>query len=275
MTPVQVAYIVGSGHSGSTLLNLMLNAHSEMLGLSECDVIGRYIPGRDATRDSSLLDDPFWLAVRGRYEALAQQPFDAINLECRGYRQWRDAQRSSWREMNRAFLTAVAEVSGRHILVDASKRPERLRLLRPTDGLSFRVIHLIRDGRGVVNSVLRKYGKFGKALRSWALPNLHALELRRHFDPGHWLQVRYETLASEPAVTLGRICDFLGVAYEPAMLDFQNAYYVGIEGNHRVVTQPDSRVALDERWRREFPLQHRALFALLGGWLNVIYGYPP
>jgi hypothetical protein len=101
------------------------------------------------------------------------------------------------------------------------------------------------------------------------------LRLQRQFKPDHWLQVRYENLATRPVQELTRICDFLEITYEPTMLGFQDAYYAGIDGNYKVLTQPDSRIALDERWRDEFPPQYRVLFALLGGWLNVIYGYPP
>lgn len=273
MTGTQIVYVVGSGHSGSTLLNMMLNAHSEVLGLSEVDVIGRYSATGDQTDTANPLHKPFWGTVRERYEALTQQSFSDIDLECKGYRGWNDDQLAAWQEANRVLFNTVAETSGGHILVDSSKRPERLGLLRSTEGLDFRVIHLIRDGRGVANSVLGKYGKFGKALRSWVEPNLRALRLRKYFEPGHWIQVHYENLATEPVRELSQICDFLEITYEPAMLDFQDAYYVGIDGNYRVITQHDSHIALDERWQRELPPRYRALFALLGGWLNAIYGY--
>ncbi|WP_236796140.1 sulfotransferase [Amycolatopsis sp. GM8] len=36
--------------------------------------------------------------------------------------------------------------------------------------------------------------------------------------PGH--EVRYEELTTRPAETVRRLCDFLGVAWEPAMLDY-------------------------------------------------------
>lgn len=44
------------------------------------------------------------------------------------------------------------------------------------------------------------------------------LETERHRHPG--LTVRYEDLTSEPAAETRRVCDFLGVEWEPGMLDY-------------------------------------------------------
>jgi hypothetical protein len=45
-----------------------------------------------------------------------------------------------------------------------------------------------------------------------------AVEEARRSHPG--LTVRYEQLAADPAATTRRLCEFLGVAWEPAMLDY-------------------------------------------------------
>lgn len=84
-------------------------------------------------------------------------------------------------------------------------------------------IYLYRDGRDVAVS-------FSKAVvgekhyyhiaKEWAATQELALKLRNQIGPKRFLSVSYEHLTSEPEATAHRICDFLGVAYRPAMLEY-------------------------------------------------------
>ena len=70
-----MVYIAGMSHSGSTLLNLMLNAHPEMMSVGELiDLARRAIP-QDAKRTKytpclcgapSLCECQFWSRVNAR-----------------------------------------------------------------------------------------------------------------------------------------------------------------------------------------------------------------
>lgn len=98
------------------------------------------------------------------------------------------------------------------------------------------------------------------------------LYLRRQFKTSDWLRVRYEELATKPSATLQCICAFLQVNFEPDVLAYRQHPDVGIGGN-RMRIRREERIFLDERWKRELSHSDRIKFALLGGWLNKIYGY--
>ncbi len=291
-------YILGSGHCGSTLLDLLLNGHSQILGLGEIVALKRYIalakkvprnspkPLQSSCRRNQLkdwieveshpLDTPFWQAVKRCYESIAEAPFDRIDThhysKWSTIRSWQTEDIESWVRPNKALLSSVHQISSRNILTDASKSPHRLYLLQRSGLFDIRVIHLLRDGRAVINSYIRKYGDFRLALRRWAAPALLAFYVRRTFAKTDWLLVRYEELATRPEDTLKTICAFLGVNFESEMLVYRNQPYFGIGGN-RMREREDEHIILDEGWRQELHRKHRLAFALIAGWLNRSYGY--
>lgn len=267
-------YILGAGHCGSTLLNLLLNGHPDILGLSEIETIGRYLPPKQQAK-AHPLRSTFWQKVRRRYNAISNERFvqlDIFHPNWQTIRTWDGKDLGIWAEKNANLLTAIAEQSEADMLVDASKFWQRLYLLRRSERFSLKVIHLVRDGRAVVNAYRRKTGCFNVGFRRWASTLLWAVYLRRQFDSSTWLRIKYESLATRPVHTLQAVCDFLDVNFEPDMLKYRQHAYFGIGGN-RMCQRPDERIVLDERWKDELTLSHRLKFALLGGWLNKYYGY--
>ena len=268
-----IAYIYGAGHCGSTLLNLLLNGHSDMLGLSELHHLGEY-----ARSGHAALDDPFWREVGPCFERKTGQMLADVSLRApyQSYRKVLRARKTDlepWGRTQEALFECLGRQSDADVLVDASKRWQRLYLLWRTGRFHLKMIHLVRDGRAVLNSYVRKYDRFGKGFRRWMKSMLYGTFLKHVvFERANRLRVRYEDLATQPERELRRICAFLGRVYQPKMLDYREGQYVGIGGN-RMRRRSDERIELDEKWKRELPRRHRAKFALLGGWLNRCYGY--
>ena len=271
---VRIVYLLGTGHCGSTLLDLLLNAHPRVLGLSEIEGIGQLLRARDPA--PGPLSSPLWRAVRARYETRTDARFDDVDLALprrhRAGASHRDDLRR-WGETNRCLFECLALESRRPVLVDASKSAIRLAALVRWGGLDLRVLHVVRDGRAVLNAYRRKYGSFSRAFRSWSIPTLRAMRARRLVAPERWLRFHYEDLASDPAGALRGICRFVGIEYEPRMLDFRAVENLGIGGN-RMQQDAGSEIVLDDAWRQELPFAHTLLFELLGGALNRAQGYP-
>ena len=268
--PFSLAFVLSAGHSGSTLLSLLLNAHSQLHALSEIDKLSRF--ARDPERGRRPLATPFWQAVRARYEAASGRSFAELELRRpHGHAPVGDAL-AAWAIDYANLASAVASVCGKRCLIDASKDAGQLDLLLSAQCFDVRVIQLVRDGRGVVHSYRRKYGSFARGYRHWSRSVHAARRLRARVPEKRWLALRYEDLALAPERELRRVCEFLGVAFEPAMLRFRSARWEGISGN-RIAKATGEAITLDERWRRELPPLQRALFAVLGGRLNARNGY--
>jgi hypothetical protein len=212
-------FIIGSGRSGTTLLRLILAGHSRL-----------HIP-------------PETWFLRGLVKELPLQgvlaPVQverAIDIMTTGYR-WPDMGIAAddlrrWtaalQEPSLADLTGLVyrrhlEIAGKPRFGD--KTPAYFQIVPQLAELypGAKFIHLIRDGRDVAISWIdlnydRYYERPGF---EWTT----VMQTRRTYVNGpHWhqiLEVKYEELIADPEVTARRICAFLGEAFEPAMLDWQ------------------------------------------------------
>jgi|Deesub1362A_J573_1020465.scaffolds.fasta_scaffold00550_10 hypothetical protein len=283
-TNPRVIYILGSGHCGSTLLDLLLGAHPQVIGVGEVANIHKYINGKGGNNNicscrRRFEECGFWQQV---LECLSKSVSDVRDFDIHIYMSWKKIFTLSTEErqgfsqrygaMNKVLFDCIAKVSGKEIIVDSSKQAQRLYFLQHSGMLNLQVIHLIRNGKAVMNSYVRKYGKPLAAIRRWAGVNTAAIFLRRLFRPDQWFQISYERLATEPDITLQEICGFLGIEYDPQMLHFRKHITHNLGGN-RMRFRSEERIVPDEKWRRELKRSHAFLFNILAGWLNKFYGY--
>jgi Sulfotransferase family len=279
-TSYQLVYILGSGRCGSTLLDLILNGHSRVLGAGELMTLNSRtdpLEGPHAEWNTELrpLYIQFWHEVERRFDESGQSLRETNFSHPRLRNLWRLDEDSvaAWALATKTLLASLHQASGRDIIIDTSKAAQRLYLLLRSGLFRPKVIHLLRDGRAVSNSYIQRYGAFWGGLQTWAISGVLPLYLRRRIATGDWLEIRYEELATNPETVVRAICAFLGVEYEPQMLHYRNHAYYGLEGSPTFLKRTDEGIELDERWRSQFSLGHRLTFALLGGWLNRLYGY--
>ena len=111
--------------------------------------------------------------------------------------------------------------------VDILKRVER-------DFVDPLYIHLVRHPLGMVRSYEESsmqrllpptatqeggYGSRELAELTWLLAQQNTIEISKQVPAERWLQVQYEQLVVEPEAVLRRICGFLGIPYESAMVN--------------------------------------------------------
>ena len=110
-----------------------------------------------------------------------------------------------------------------------------------------RFIHILRDGRDVVASLLQSISE-GPVEWNWPVGDVEYYidrwnadvntSLRYRHDPCHAL-IKYEALLVDPEGELRRLCQFMGVSFDPDMLRYQDAA--------TLVLGPAKR----EAWRRD------------------------
>jgi hypothetical protein len=86
-----------------------------------------------------------------------------------------------------------------------------------------RYIYLYRDGRDVaVSSRKTVTGEkhFYHLAREWATTQRLALEMRERIGPNRFFSISYESLTSQPELSMRQLCKFLGVRFSPSMLEF-------------------------------------------------------
>jgi hypothetical protein len=307
--PVEVLFVGGMPRSGSTLLDLLIG---QLPG--HCDV-GElfYMWQGGVQRDQlcscgvSFSSCPFWTAVGERafggwdnldiddVLALQRQVDTTGRLMLRPARRLlpgdQAEQEARYLELTRQVYRAVAEVSGSPIVVDSTKRPSTAYLLADDPAIDLRIVHMVRDPRGVLNSWSRevplpegagprdhlKRRPMRQILRRWMTVNLMIGRLGRRGVP--LLRLRYEDMVTDPKTAMEAVLRLSG--REPGSHDLD---FIGPEGVNRAVSHAPTGgrvrfrtgpmpLTLDEKWRRELPSSKQRLALLVCGPLMRRYGY--
>jgi hypothetical protein len=256
----RVVFIVGSGYSGSTLLDLILGCHARSAGFGELREFDAFVEADGpCTCGATATSCPFWTEVRsilGASFRLYPAGADMLTILGRTLR----------------LLEAVGGVSGAEAIVDSSKWVDRARLLGATGELDARVVHLVRDGRGVLWSRLRRQLPAEASLRRWCAQNEAALSWLGRADAPPNLRVRYEDLAHRPAETVARVCALADLDFRPEMLRFREGKAHMVSGN-AMRLGGTSDIVVDETWRTALEPEHLRLFEQVTGDLPQRLGY--
>ncbi len=298
----EVLYVLSPGHSGSTLLGLVLGALEPVATVGElkrapaawrnnelcsCGVAMQACAfwqqiQSELVRTGPGLDDPqFATHYAQRGEAALKFAAGQIRSEpvewvrrC-ALKAWPAARRSLEHllQCNRRIIDAVLRVTGRRMFLDTSKDAARLRYLLDDATLAVRVVHLVRDGRAVACSLIRKGRDPEEAAREWVSEHRQALRLLERIDPARWCRVRYEDFCRDPLGWLNRICDLAGLPRAAALPAWhrQHSHVIG----NRMRLRGDSAIRLDETWRERLsPAQLEPIERIVGP-LNRSFGYEP
>jgi hypothetical protein len=169
---------------------------------------------------------------------------------------------------------AMAAVSGRPFVVDSSKSPLRLKLLYMLRRDRVRIVHLVRDGRAVAASAMRRREMSASmAARIWKRDNQNLAVMLATVPSRLKVRVQYEALCEDPARELSRIGGFLGLDFNGAIPTLGQRPVHNIPGNPMLFNGSRRTIAKDERWRRDLSNQDLAAFERAAGRLNRSFGY--
>jgi hypothetical protein len=241
----RVIFIASLGHSGSTLLDLILGSHPEIIGLGE---VGRSVaPKNEASDNQSQICSCGQAATECKFwgDVLTKLAHQTGATEQHRYEIALDS-------FSRRF-------GSEKILVDSSKYLQWLRHLSKVDGLDLRVIFLIRDVRSFAISAIdnayrkrkagmnyRSMGAF-KAFRHWHHENLKTAKYLANANLP-FMGVGYEELCLAPDHTIPKICQFLDIPFEQRMIELAHSSSHVIRGNRMRHDGNRRKLRYDPRW---------------------------
>jgi peptidoglycan/xylan/chitin deacetylase (PgdA/CDA1 family) len=302
---IPVVYILSNGHSGTTLLDLLLGAHPHVWTLGEAQLLPWELrnPRAPCGSGEPIQESVFW---RDLLDDIPTEPtgyhvgyFRDENQSGRVLRWnllpdvlrgrvselWEGAVEEYGRNNARYFQVArraAERRSDREIrwLIDASMDPYRLFWLRQSDRFDIRVIHAIKDPRSFVYSMTKhelpwKANRVIRFTGRWIIENaLMAHVCHTQFSGTEVRRQRYETLATDPKETMVSIGDWLGLDYAPELVDtFREYENFAISGNMMRWRASDEDIELDERWKRHLPEVYKALISQVTAPFKTVCGY--
>jgi hypothetical protein len=269
---VKVVFIASLSHSGSTLLDLMLNAHPEVASVGELKQLGRFARLEKANRRlrctcgaESLLTCDFWTRVSALTEAAIGRMIGELNVE-----DYDDGE--SFDHDNVALFQAISAAAEKSCIVDSSKQVTRLARLIGNPALDVFPIFLLRDPKGQICSSKRSSNLI-KLIGDYVRTNREIYDLVKHRPHA---VIRYEQLVTHPVPVLTDLMQELGLSFDPHQLQWASVVRHNVGGNG-MRRNSSSELKLDEKWRDHFTLvQKLAIDAgtLPGRYPFVKFGLP-
>jgi hypothetical protein len=327
-TPITALKITGLGRSGSTILDIVLGNHPQIESVGEVMNLIRTgwisqesLRGIDQRRlrvplctcgkrlDVLYVDAPeeacpFWSSVRRewveRVDGGSIESYPKLQEAFELKRRWprllyeRRKPSASFRSYSRltlAFFEAIRAVSGKPIIVDSTMVPVRAFALGMVPGIDLFVVHLVRDGRGVIASHRKSFEKdlqagimwdhkghpMWKTAVRWTIQNLTAEWVSTQLGPKRTMRLRYEDFVADPKTALERI----GSLIELDLTDVADATSSGkpMQAGHNVGgnrTKKSGTITLRpdaKEWKSALSPTEQRLSWMLMGWLMRRYGY--
>jgi hypothetical protein len=198
----------------------------------------------------------------------------AMSLAGRGFRD--DAAR--YGAYYASLYRAIAAEAGATCVVDASKWPvQALALSRA--GIDIRVVHLVRDVRGVAYSFSKLSDRPAATAAKWVSHQSQAGLLRRCGLP--FTRVRYEEFVRQPRRTVEAALAELGLSCCRSHMEHLGDGYVmlgpshGFHGNPSRFRHGEIMLRADEAWRERMSPRNRMLVTAIGLPLLLRYGWRP
>lgn len=306
---VRVIYIIGAGRSGSTLLDTVLANHPDVVGVGE--LVNLHSAGWTSNEVCACgklgTECSFWTRVREAWQRRVPEAtvegYIALQKRIEFYsglglmqiaRMLRQrfsptAEFQAYLRQTEALYLAIAEVSGKSVVVDSSKHPLRGALLAHLKAIDLRLVHLVRDARAVTWSRKKALDADKKsgvqlAIRPrpawysvayWAFVNVLSLIIclvRRKQS----VRMRYEDFVAEPQAQLeriGRVCGLDYSATAQALLAGESLKVEHPIAGNRMRMKGSVTLKPDWEWRERLPARDRAVCWLCAGWLLLAFGY--
>ncbi len=316
-----ILYIAGEGRSGSTILTTLLARDTTYCCVGELHGIWQALITNELCGCGQPFHEcEFWRSVGaagfGGWHELDGSRMLTLSRSLTRQRHVGRLLIPALRERYRTELDryttilstlyrAVSQVSGRSVIVDSSKGVPCALVLRQAPGLDLRLIHLVRDSRGVAYSWSKRaveqpqYSRHPTLARTfmdrrgvartamrWIVVNV-AFDVLCRSDLPH-IRVQYESFAGNPSATVRRV---MGLVETESLLSRSSPRLSRVAsvqseatpvplnhslgGNRVRFEHGEIRVRKDEEWRTRMPKRARLAVTALSLPLLVMYGYIP
>ncbi len=307
MSAPKVLFIGGWGRSGSTLLDRMLGQLPGVVSVgelrdiwqrgpiedrrcgcgrafSECDFWQRV--GKEAFGGWDSLDLDRVAALRAGVDRVSAVPL----LLRPGARETYRRDLAEYTALLDRLYAGIAAVSEATTIVDSSKIPVYALVLRHA-AVDMRVLHLVRDSRGVLYSWQKQVERpdatttrdfmlrYGVAMGCARYVGYNAMTELLRLLGVPYRRVRYEDVIAAPWDRLSEVAAYAGVQPDPALEPVLRAGEVPLEVNHTVDGNPirfqvgTIKLRLDDAWRRSMPRRKQRLITGLTAPLLLRYRY--
>ena len=216
-------FVVGVGRSGTSLVQSMLAAHSQLAFPPETQFVRRYVGRGRLARHHARGGVAAVRAVLEADERICRLELDLDHVLAR----YRRGAPFSEADLYETLLASYARIRGKPRFGDKDPRCVEFLPLLARHWPAAHVVHVIRDPRDVLASRKKAAWSRRRSPVMHVFVNRVQLHAGRHAGPllygPRYHEVVYETLLADPETVLRSLAERIEVPYEEAMLHFGDA----------------------------------------------------
>lgn len=265
-------FIGGCPRSGTTLLGTVLGAHPLCCPVPEAQFKVESLSGLPPAPEPAQ-------ALRSLQEALRSSRFHSWKPAAESLRRDGVVQAGSYPELIDRLVAAYAGLAGKHEATHWIDGTPSNKNFLPTLFRLFpdaRAIHIVRDGRAVANSIMKRDWGPNTVITAayWWLGHLsHGLAAEQSLPSDRIRRVQYEALVRHPKDTLVELCRWLELEYSDRMLD--SRFYT-VDSRAAVFNPLTNRAPQEERaeaWRNSLSARQIEIFEAASREMLTYLGY--
>ncbi len=233
---VSIVAIMSCGHSGSTLLDLLLGVHPKIVGLGELanslNKKSKNLINTTCSCGERITNCNFWSKIIKNYT-----DFDNLSKE------------KKYEIITKTFSSTFEQDT---LLVDSSKSIPHLQFLLQND-YNVKVLFLIKDVRNYTISVIDKANKTNEKKSAfqttgiWYHINKNILKFL-YSKKVDFCQIGYEEICLYPDLALNKIYDFLNLKFSDELINLNSSKSHIVTGNRMRNQKEKKIIRYDNRW---------------------------
>lgn len=276
---VEPVFVVGFPRSGTTLLQVMLDAHPRLALLTEVHYFSEILQIKSTVPSLRAGDDfaQFLTLVRkcGHFRRLinGEELVQAVQERLR------ERSERTYELFYRCLLEENARLKG--VARFGEKTPPNVRYLEELIAIfpRARIIHIVRDPRAAIASI-QQMPWYPREVVTSALKWYLDVRAARQFaerHPENLYQVRYEDLVTEPSRELEAMCQFIGEEFDARMLQYHKGSDQVVSFKHEPWSTGIAKPLYQGRltsWEGELSASEIYVIDRITGRLREEAGYP-
>lgn len=275
----KIIYIGGIGHSGSTILSILLGNKDGVISLGEFGSFGE--KNRICSCGRELKSCERWGKI---YSNLNYS--DKVKLKTKGKLVNKEKYilsfiflknfREEYCALYDRIHKSIFEMTNTEVLVDSSKNLSRGIALLKSSEFDVYFLHLIRDPRGFVNSMYKNNFNYIKSMGKWSLKNYFASLVLKNISRKRYKKIYYEDLLLSPNKTISGISDFTGIDFSIITNFIKNGqkFKIGhIFSGNRISNKHEISFDPARIQSNRIKKINNDKFWYSVGWLSMFYGY--
>jgi hypothetical protein len=307
---MNLIYIAGDDRSGSTMLDMMLSGHSEIVSIGESHQLKAYAK-KDKSYYKSIhdmvcycgmeLDEcSFWMNVQSQLgrslDSLELKPYFNRH-ELKNYPIKNVSKKILWLIVNAVtpvysniiahsmlggerigkdscdLYEAVADVSGCKYVLDSSKDLHRMYSIAQIFKQKMKIILLCRDFKGTIYSKSKRGVSLTKAALQWKWIVNQMEYYSQKLNSNQFIRVKYEDICMNTEHEMKRICGFLELDYQESLIrkNTENLHHLG--GSPSKYNRNLDTVQLDNSYVDYFTEQQKQFLYTIVKKQAEIWGY--